>query len=581
MLMIKTNFARTFLPVIVAALTLAACGKSEEPSLLTSKETLLRYVPAETPYVFASIEPLPDDLMDKLEPKLDRLLKAYQTVLREAIAMKQQEGGEQADSEEAKRFSAVADELLSMLSLEGLRGAGIDRDSTAALYGNGLLPVLRATLSDGALFDGAIARLEKEAGQSLSVASIDGHDYRYVDIDKFRIIIAVIDDQAVVTLRPVDGGDDELRSALGLKLPGRSIADSGVLLELARQYGFTEHYAGLLDIERVAATFLDEASGPDAELLAAMDHDATELSDDCRAEMRSMAGIAPRIVFGYNAVSASRLDSSVIFELRDDIAAGLATLPAPVPGLGGDKGGLMSFGLSLNVQAARAFVEARVNAIQAEPYKCEHFADIQEAATNAKQGLSQPVPPIMYDFRGLLAIIDDIQGMDIATQTPPTSVDGQLLLAVQNAQGLVALGAMFSPELAQLNLQPDGKPVALDLPQLQGMGVDAYAAMTDDVVAIGVGENAAAKLAGMLQAKPSDPPPFASFSFDAARYYAFLGDAIAAAEPGDDEPEASPEMKAAVNDIMGLIAELYDRMVLEVLVTAHGAEIHSSVTLKD
>ena len=56
----------------------------------------------------------------------------------------------------------------------------------------------------------------------------------------------------------------------------------------------------------------------------------------------------------------------------------------------------------------------------------------------------------------LKLVIDSIEGLDIATQTPPTSVDGGFLLAMNNAQALVSLGAMFSPEIAGLNLQSDG-----------------------------------------------------------------------------------------------------------------------------
>ena len=61
----------------------------------------------------------------------------------------------------------------------------------------------------------------------------------------------------------------------------------------------------------------------------------------------------------------------------------------------------------------------------------------------------------------VILIIDNLEGLDVATQTPPTSIDGTFLLAMDNAQALVAMGAMFSPEIAALNLQPDGNPVAL------------------------------------------------------------------------------------------------------------------------
>ena len=181
--MFKTISTKLLIPIAVAAFALAACEK-EEPtaptSLLSSNETILRYVPADTPYVIANVEPLPDKLMDKLEPKIDDILKSYQVVLREVVAMKQSElTDEQRDSEDAKKAAAVIDELTTLLSMEGLRGAGLSRDATAAVYGNGLLPVIRFELSDGALFDAAISRLEEKAGQKMAVAAVEGGGYRY------------------------------------------------------------------------------------------------------------------------------------------------------------------------------------------------------------------------------------------------------------------------------------------------------------------------------------------------------------------------------------------------------------------
>ena len=197
------------------------------------------------------------------------------------------------------------------------------------------------------------------------------------------------------------------------------------------------------------------------------------------------------------------------------------------------------------------------------------------------QGLQQPLPPMVYDFKGFIAVIDEIEGLDVAKQTPPTSIDGRFMIAMDNAPALVAMGAMFSPELATLNLQPDGEPVALDMPQLQMMGLSAHAALTDTAVAIAVGEDSAQDLGDMLGAQPSDTTPLASFSMDAARYYGFLGDAIAAAEPGEDEEAPSPEMQAAMKDIMNAVASLYERMSVDILLTENGVEMKAVEHLAD
>ena len=67
---------------------------------------------------------------------------------------------------------------------------------------------------------------------------------------------------------------------------------------------------------------------------------------------------------------------------------------------------------------------------------------------------------------------------------------------------------------------------------------------------------------------------------DAARYYSFMGEAMAAAdESGAKAP--TPEMKEAMQEMMQSIADLYDRMSGDVLFTENGIELRMVETLKD
>jgi len=54
-----------------------------------------------------------------------------------------------------------------------------------------------------------------------------------------------------------------------------------------------------------------------------------------------------------------------------------------------------------------------------------------------------------------------------------------------------------------------------------------------------------------------------------------------AAAEQDDEDAPPPEIQAAVNDMMGVISKLYDRMTVDVDLTERGIELRSSVILKD
>jgi hypothetical protein len=576
------NKVPRYWPVMIAAvlLTLTACGKKDEAPVvtaLTDTSGPLRYIPADTPYVLSALEPAPDDFMDKMEPRIDELLATYRTMLRAAMAQAANDATEdESDPELDAQTAAVVEELASLLSLDGLRGAGMTRESTFVFYGHGLLPVLRVSLTDDALLDAAIGRIESEAGQSLPVGEIQDKRYRYIDADKVRVILATLDDQMILTVVPKSFDEAQLTELLGLTLPDENIAHTGLLQEIADEYGFMPAYVGFLSTERVAATFIDEPAGLNKSLLSVIGHDANELSDTCKAEIRSLAAVAPRIVSGYDEISVERLKSSLIVELRQDIATGLATIPTAVPGLGNAHDGLFAIGMSMNLAAAREFLAARLDALEAEPYECDKLAGFEQLVAGGREALSQPLPPVAYNFRGFLAVINDIQGFDFERKSPPESIDASFLLAMDDAPALLAFGQMMSPELAELSIEPDGQPHRLELPPAQNGIDDAWIALSESALAISVSPEAEDVLPKLLQAGSVSPPPFLSMEIDAEGYYTMLAQAM---KHRDDH--VNEEMQAAIADVLVVASQFYDRIIVDVDFTARGVEISGDVTLAD
>ena len=543
---------------------------------------LLSYIPADTPYVFVSTEPLPSKLADKLEPTIGEILQVYQRILRHLMAEQLVKmAAEEESAGEAEQFRGVMEEVLGLVSLEGIRGAGIERASAFALYGNSLLPVLRFELSDDGLFDAAIERIEKKAGEQLSVGIANGESYKYKDAEQVRLIIATVDDQAIITMVPVQFRESQVADALGLKKPRASLKSSKALRAMAKEYGFSDHMTGFVNNQRIAEIFTGKATEKDKELLAAFSEQPPELSEACSAEIMEMVGIAPRMVFGYSEINLKELKSSFIVELRKDIAKSLVSLPAPVPGLGLDPGGFMSIGFGLNPLALRSFYEARLDAMEADPYECESFAELQAGVANGRAALNQPVPPVVYSFRGMVANITDIRDMDFANSFTPESIDASILIAVENAEALIMLAAMMDPQIAALNLLPDGKPRKLELAQLAEFADMAYAALSTDALSISVGASAEKKSADMLLASAPDPAPFMSMSMDSARYYAMAGEAMAKQPAVDGEDEMPQAIREAMAELMTLSGSMYERMFLDIRFTERGVEIGANMTLSD
>ena len=570
------HFFRTVVGVGAAVAVLASC-RADVPQ---ESEQLLQYIPAETPYVMAFTKPLPDDLMDKFEPVVDKTLSGYERILRYKVSevlveLSKEEGG----AEKAKQLQELVDEFASLMSVQGLRDAGIDRDSVFAIYGDGLLPVFRVVLSDREKFDAAVARLESKSPEKFQVGTAGGQSYRYHDVEEARFVVATPGDSAVITIVPTAYSEERLAQVLGVKKPQNNVAKG--LSEITRAYDFTGHFTGFVDVEKITASFLGDPSGLNKELLQAAGHDPEKLTAECRAEFAELATVAPRVLVGYTDVNKSHIDTEMVVELREDIATGLATIPTAVPGLGMDLGGFMTFGFSLDPLAARTFYEARLDAMEADPFECADLAELQASVAQGREALAKPVPPVVYNFSGMLAHINDIQGMDFATQKPPESIDASFLLAMDNVQDLVSMAAMMVPQVAELNLLPDGKARPLDLPQLAQIAEQAFVALSTNGLSIALGEGSDRNSETMLAADVETPSPFMSFSMDSKRYYEFVGEALMQEGDADDEEAQPLALRTAMRDVMVSSGELYERVSINVHLTKRGVEIGSRMTLSD
>jgi hypothetical protein len=556
---------------------LFACSKKKEESVDSG---LLEYIPADTPYVMVTKGQLPDDLYDKLKPQIDLVLASYRQTLR-AIATSAAADVEERDGdvESVRKANAVIEELDELLSIEGLEAVGIDRRSHVAMFGQGLLPVFRLTLTDGALLEAQLAKLESSAGESMSTGNIDGHSYRYVADDDWRVIIAIIGNHFIATIAPNSFDDEQLKAVLGLTLPARSIADSTRLTEISHKYEFDDFMIGVIDIEKIVATFTDEPTGINAALLEMADPGSEPLEEVCKNEIRALAGIMPRIVTGYTELSVKRIESKAVLELRDDIATGIETFSGTVPGLGRPHDGLFAFGMSFDLLAMREFYSGRLDALEADPFECELFAELQAGVAQGREILKQPVPPIAYQFNGFLADVKAMEGMDLANNVPPTSIAMRLLVATENAEGLLAMGAMFSPDIAALNLQPDGDPVLLDIPQIQATGQTVHVALSETALALSAGDGMQDGLTAMLNAPVTEPSPFVSIDIDASSYHSLVSESIATT--ANDELAQMPELKEALEDLMAASADMFSRFRVDINLTEHGVEFATSATLKD
>jgi len=560
-------------------LLLSACGgKSGGSGALSDDDGILAYVPANTPYVIANAEPIDEDVLEKMSGEMSMMMNMYASVIDEALAEELEElPADSPEREEAARAANVAKKVLGLFTLDGMREAGFDINAGSAAYGYGILPVLRVSLLDAERFETTVAGFEEEAGEEMDRAELRGYSYRYLDVEKVKILFGAFDDYVVVSVAPLGFSDDELAQLVGLEKPAKNIAAGGELAAVAREYDFTQHLIGFVDTRKLTNAILDGEPGVDELLFDEPGSAREDIDAVCRTEFMELANVMPRMTFGYREISTEGVDAGFVMELREDIADGLSGLPAAVPGIGTDFGGMMSFGVSVQPQKFLDFYAARLDAARADPYECELLGDLQAGIENAEDMLAQQIPPKMYDFRGLVAILDNLDVDAMMAGIPPMDGDATVMLAIQDAPALMQFGAAFSPDLAAMNFEADGKARPLDVPQAQMLPNMPYLAMTDDLLAVSTGSNAERRVTDAIGAKAGDDSLFMSFAMDADTYYGLMGKSVAMAE--DDE--MSDDTRQALAEAMLSLADVYDRMSFDIRFTERGIEIDSDLTFED
>ena len=143
------------------------------------------------------------------------------------------------------------------------------------------------------------------------------------------------------------------------------------------------------------------------------------------------------------------------------------------------------------------------------------------------------------------------------------------------------MAAMMSPEVAALNLVPDGKAKLLDLPQLAEIAEQAFAALSDTGLSVSMGADADTKAEAMLAADVVESKPFMSVAFDAKRYYEFVGEAAMQDDSTEGGEEVPLAMRTALRDAMVSSGEMYERMAFNVHLTERGVEVDTRMTLTD
>lgn len=501
-----------------AGILLAACGKKSADIAVP-----LAFVPADTPYVYANLEPTPNAITDQwsrhMHEYLPTALSVYETALNDAAAKA---------NPEAAPYLAVARALIQTLKThdtwDKLRELGLKPDMRVAIYGVGLVPVLRMELGDATKFRATVADIETKAGQKLPTAKVGDLEYWHLGSDKAKAIAAIEGSQLVVTIAPSKADDALKRTLLGLDRPAQSIADAGTLQALAKQYGYTQFGEGFINFTRLAQRLTNPPQGSDRAIADALGLPTGGSDAVCKQEYADLAQKFPRFVFGAEELTAQRVRIGAMQEIAAPLAQQLVAALGSAPGTGAPASSIVDVALSLPVLKFKDFLIAQADAVAAKPFACNSLKDLNESFAKLKTRIDITVPPPASDLTGVRLVLDSFD-LPSAPGASPT-VTGKLLMASTNPLAALAMAQLAVPGLKDLHLAADGKPVALPAGTIPVPNAPPlFAAMTSNAIAIAAGSGEDASLGSFLSAPAANDAVFLRMSFS-GKLYGMMGQAL-------------------------------------------------------
>jgi len=566
------KFTRTLALIAGTALMLTACNQDSDDAVATIKANtnpLLAHVPADTAYVFAALEPIPENItaeyIARFQPVLD--------VMASQIAEFQAEyaSGDHEGEKAAEFVTAVLEELGGNLSPEGLANLGISMQAHHVFYAMGVFPVLRMGLEDAGKLRAAIGRVEAKMGFEMPVQSLNGTNYWRVSEGEMPVgfYIAILDQQLAISVFPVTAEDKLLAPFLGQEMPAQNMASSNTLAIMNSKKGYTGYGSGYLDLQKLANEMLNTDSATHSYIGENEHFDVASLDAVCVAEAKAMLAKAPRVTAGTTRITANEIAFRTEIEIEGTLASSLAALVSDTPAAA-ESDNLFAVSIAVQVGKARNFLLEKATAIAASPYQCSELQQLNQAAAELATQLNIPMPPMVNNLMGIRAQMDELE---LDGDIPQGS--GVMALHVDKPEMFVGMATMMVPGFEELDLPNQSEPVKIPAEVLHMEGLDIYALMSDGAIGVAMGEDNAKNLGSFMRAKPQSDGTFFSVSYDIARQMEIQAAMIDKMVVQHDSEHA--EFTEAMKETY---SAMFDRSRVDARLTKGGLVIDSNITFK-
>lgn len=539
---------------LVIALSLVACSSDKNEETAGTKEStpsakqevvfqeLLSHVPANTAYLIANNERVPEKVVDA---HIDRMKTFFASM--ESMFSSNADDAEKTSQE--KFALALFDALGKDISVETWKKNGLVANAHSIIYGLDLKPVARMEIASKDAFKAMIAKAETDSGHKVAWESCAGVDCLQLGEKEQKVVFALTDKQLIVTYH--DGKNVE---ALFDHIAGKSKPESAFKAAdwkgFVAENNYSGYGAGFLKVPEMLnqiETFAKaEAMKEEGE---AFDEAAFS---SCFGVAKKHAEHAQELVFGTKAMDEKRIDYEVLLKTTPEVSAVLKGLPNNnLQGFKSTADPIFNFGLNINFANMRDALSQYINfiATTGEELKCDSINP--DELRKSIGGLSMAMAMGLGQFKAISVAVDNVE-MDEATGQPK-KVEAFATVMADDPMGLLQMLAMVNPVFATLEVPADGTVVPLPEGMLPPNPVVPTLSLSrkDQSLNILVGNDKPA-----LQDIELAKSTFMWGRTDNQRYYSLLGGVMGNMPQGASDAETQEALKLmqSMGDISGKVS---------------------------
>ncbi len=578
---------RSALTVLATALLFSSQGFASSP---------IDYVPSDTPYLFAGLKPMPEALIKRMQSHYGAVGETFMAGARAQAEADLEKAG--ANTQDAQAALALMQEMGTLFSDDAkFAAAGFKPRPVMAIYGVGLVPVMRMEIADAAKVGGTVERmlttivqLDKNNANrdksmpplSMKKSALRKGQLFTLAANKLQPTVLVEGNTLTLSLLPLNAGTAELNTVFPAKALNGNVMSK--LSALKSKYRYADYGLGYMDFQRVADSFLGKSTALEKQFAKAMDSQVFSETPGtaCQSEIRSIVANVPRMTTGFTSAGVDHYTQDVTFELKPNVAAEYAGTVSPMPAYGDGK--WFKFGMAIDVMKLTSALRAQSVRVLDAPYTCETLLSLNESAAKMQEGLNNPAIAMATMVKGFGVALDTMTlPKPGAEKTDPSNVAGNLAVFTDQPETVMAMASGQIPALATLGLKMDAAPSPLPEDAFAGIPVDGldkkegFVAMRKNLILLGLGSNRLNSINTALKRAPTSKGEFLEFSYGAG---AFSAIAQAAQSGVAEDDKMTAEQRAATQKMMGTMFELFDSVNAIMAFNKNGMSVTYDTRLK-